>query len=228
MIDPRRPCVWLVDVTDEAFEALADTDLSTEEDRRRADSMADPARGRILLARHAAVRVLLGRQADCAPGEVRVVVAPGGKPVYVPIGRPDATPLAFSVAHTGDLFAVALGGARSLGLDVEQVRTVPRAEAIATRWFGAAEAGRLTGLSREQADAEFMRLWTAKEALAKRHGAGLRLMKGDVGELNIQAAIDANRLRYFKTAVGYAAALASSEVIEDIQILQPGEHEWTI
>ena len=105
---------------------------------------------------------------------------------------------------------------------------MPRAEAIATRWFGAAEAGRLTGLSREQVDVEFMRLWTAKEALAKRHGAGLRLMKGDVGELNIQAAIDANRLRYFKTAVGYAAALASSEVIEDIQILQPGEHEWTI
>jgi 4'-phosphopantetheinyl transferase len=228
MTDPRRPCVWLVDVTDEAFQRLADTDLPTEADRQRADSMADPARGRILLARRAALRVLLGRQADRAPGDVKVVVAPGGKPVYVPNGGQNTTPLAFSVAHTGDLFAVAVGGAKSLGLDVEQLRTVPRAEAIATRWFGAAEAGRLNGLSREQADSEFMRLWTAKEALAKRHGAGLRLMKGDVGELDIQVAMDENRLRYFKTAVGYAAALASSEVIEDIQVLRPGEHEWTI
>jgi len=231
MTDARRPDVWLVDVTDPAFQALADSDLPRPEDRARAEGMADPVRARVLLARRAALRIILARHTGRDAHSIRIVVAPGGKPVLVPdagTDGPGVPSAAFSVAHSGDLFAVAVGSATSLGLDVERLRTLSRARQIATRWFGAAEAARLDDVSEDALDAEFMRLWTAKEALAKRHGAGLRLMKGPVAELDIQVALEDGRLRHFHAADGYCAALASSEVVEDIQIIRPAEDEWTI
>jgi phosphopantetheinyl transferase len=226
--DPRRPEVWLADVTGPGFQALADTDLPRPEDRARATRMADAALGRVLLARRAALRVILARHLGREPSAIRVVVAPGGKPVLVPANdNVGGATVAFSVAHSGNLFAVAVGSARTLGLDVERVRTLSRALRIAERWFGAEEAERLAAVPLQDVDEAFMRLWTAKEALAKRHGAGLRLMKGPAVELDVQSACEEGRLAYLHVGDGYCAALASSEAVDDVQIIQPTDEAWT-
>ena len=84
MAEKRRPDVWLVDVTAESYQALADGDLPTEEDRARAGALADPDAGRRVLARRAALRVILSRYVGIEPSLLRIVRAPGGKPVLVP------------------------------------------------------------------------------------------------------------------------------------------------
>ena len=163
MAEKRRPDVWLVDVTAEPYQALADSDLPTEEDRARAGALADPDAGRRLLARRAALRVILSRYVGIEPSLLRIVRAPGGKPVLVPPRNgSEGTRPTFSVAHTGGLLAVAVGTSSSLGVDVELLRTVSRARAIADRWFGPDEAARLDDVAADEVEAEFMRLWTAK------------------------------------------------------------------
>ena len=225
-VAPGRPRVWVVDTTQPWFDALADSGFASDAERARAAAITHPALARALLARRSALRVLLARYLSCGPEEVRVVTAPGGKPVLVP-AEPYDRSIAFSAGHSGDLYCVALGESASVGLDVERLRAVPRARAIATRWFGAKEAATLDEVPDHRVEAEFMRLWTGKEALAKRHGAGLRLMRGDEGELDVHAELEKRRLQGFTPREGYLAALASTDVVDGIDVIEPGEDLWT-
>lgn len=217
--------VWLIDRRDPDFLALADSELPESADRARADALSNADSGRVLLARRSAVRIILARTLAIDPTAVRILTAPGGKPVAVTTsGRAPA----LSIAHSGDLIGVAVGAARSIGLDVERLRRVTKARQIAAKWFGAAEAARLDAVPDDDVVEEFMRLWTAKEALAKRHGAGLRLMRGRPGELDVGHALGEGRLRYLDVGQGYMAALASSEPLHDIRVIHPDRASWTI
>jgi hypothetical protein len=109
-------------------------------------------------------------------------------------------------------------------VDVEVERTVPRAIAIATRWFSDEEAAPLriaasTASEPEPGSEAFLRLWTAKEALAKRHSAGLRLLRRGRDELDVAGAVASRTLVHFVPRAGYVAALASTTVIDDVRIL---------
>jgi 4'-phosphopantetheinyl transferase len=211
-------------MADPAFAAAAERNLTSPAERVRAERILDPIRALRLLSRRATLRLVLARYVDVAPANLRIVTAPGGKPVLIP--GP-----AFSVAHSGDLFVVAVGSSGSIGVDVERLRPIPRAQSIAERWFGVSEVESLMAVSEGSRDLEFMRLWTAKESLAKRHGAGLRLMKGTAGgppvaELDVYSEIESGRLAYFHAGEGYLGALAGLERIEEVNLLRPGRGLW--
>jgi 4'-phosphopantetheinyl transferase len=224
-LDPRRPQIWVFDTTDAKFDGLADQGLASEQERERASTLSVPAAARKLLARRTAVRLVLARHCLCDPVDLRLVTAPGGKPVLLPSSADHRT-VSFSTGHSGDLYCIAIATSASVGIDVELLRSVTRAHSIARRWFGEAEARRLEAHSADVLDEEFMRMWTAKEALAKRHGAGLRLMRGREGELDIDAAEENHFLRFFEPGPGYSAAIASTEVIDDIDVTRAGGDVW--
>lgn len=244
--DPGALHVWIIDVTAPWYDALADSGLASEPERTRAAALTREDLARSLLARRAAVRCVLGRYLGCAADSVELVTAPGGKPVLVPRtpsgassggavagGRVTADAssgrtLAFSVGHSGDLCGIAIAAVRSVGFDVERRRAIPRADAIAQRWFAPSEAAALEGLDGEALEEGFMRLWTGKEALAKRHGAGLRLMmRGDTSELDTEAEASAGRLRWLGPRPGYHAAVASTQVVEGVTVVEPTDDSWT-
>ena len=226
-LDPRRPQIWVFNTTDSGFESLADQGLASEEERKRASTLGVPAAARNLLARRTAVRLVLGRHCSSDPVDLRFVTAPGGKPILLPSSA-DRRTVSFSTGHSGDLYCIAVATSASVGIDVELLRSVPRAQSIARRWFGETEARRLEADSADVLDVNFMRMWTAKEALAKRHGAGLRLMRGREGELDIAAAEAKSLLRFFEPRSGYSAAIASTEVIDDIEVIRAGDYVWII
>lgn len=238
-VEPGSPHVWLVQVESPAFLELGTrSDLVAEglvspEDEARAASFLDPAGGTKLRARRVILRIILGRYLECGAAEVGIVTAPGGKPVLLP-RSPGSSTHAFSVGHSGDLYAVAIGRCSSLGLDIEHLRSVPRAIAIADRWFGRAEAARLQSLDGDELDRVFMELWTDKEALAKRHGAGLRLMhgQGDTpevhSELDVERERSEGRLVRLLTPDRYVGAVASSEPLSSIDIVNEGDPRWII
>ena len=181
-----------------------------------------------MIARRSALRLLLARYVGLPPQALKIVTAPGGKPVLLPARESLMKTCAFSVCHSGDLYCVAVGSEESLGLDVERIREVSRAREIAARWFGPGEADRFSGLDGDDLMLEFMRMWTAKEALAKRHGAGLRLMRGDDVELDVDANAEWGRLRHFPPGDGYVGAIAATVPIEDVHIRCPEGDFWTI
>ena len=229
------PHVWLLDMSADWMDRLADSDVASEEERARARRMSASELERRLLARRSALRFVLGRYLDRPARAVRIVTAPGGKPVLLPGAvetdagrpRPGGRSLPFSVAHADDLYGIAVERRGSVGLDMEGRRRVPRAEAIARRWFAEEETRRLEGLEGDALHAAFLRVWTGKEALAKRHGAGLRLMmRGDVGELDTVRAHASGRLRWGSPQSDCLVAVACSEPLKDLRFVVPEDGGW--
>ncbi len=88
----------------------------------------------------------------------------------------------FSPTHTAGLVALAIGDCGPIGLDAEapRGRDISRLARAADRWFTPAENRRVqTAIQNRPQKAEevFLRVWTAKEALVKRTGAGLAGMR---------------------------------------------------
>ncbi|WFE53999.1 4'-phosphopantetheinyl transferase superfamily protein [Micromonospora sp. WMMD1155] len=81
--------------------------------------------------------------------------------------------LPVSVSRTAGLVVVAARRCGAVGVDVERIRPLP-ALALARRWFPPAESTWLTGRPEAGRAVDFLRLWTAKEAVGKTLGRGLR------------------------------------------------------
>ncbi|MDR1052017.1 MAG: 4'-phosphopantetheinyl transferase superfamily protein [Deltaproteobacteria bacterium] len=101
--------------------------------------------------------------------------------VFGPAGRPGLSPkklrdlgadrLSFSLSHSGDWVALAVGGPAPLGVDVEKRRREPVPPALMKRTLSPEELLALP----EPGPFAFIRVWTLKEALAKALGLGLTL-----------------------------------------------------
>ncbi|GGU65211.1 hypothetical protein GCM10010211_32910 [Streptomyces albospinus] len=102
-------------------------------------------------------------------GKLDIGHRPGGRPHL--IGAMTDTHI--SVSHGRGVVAVALSPAGPVGVDIEAVRPVP-ALALSRRYFPATESDWLGGLPAPDRAAAFLWLWTAKEAIGKARGAGLR------------------------------------------------------
>lgn len=76
-------------------------------------------------------------------------------------------------SHSGDALLLALGEGVQLGVDIERIRARPRALELAQRFFHPRETQWLHALDGAARDAQFIRLWCAKEALLKAHGHGI-------------------------------------------------------
>lgn len=78
-----------------------------------------------------------------------------------------------SVSRTAGVVVVAARTTGAVGVDVERIRPLP-ALALARRWFPPAESAWLTDRPEAGRAVDFLRLWTAKEAVGKTLGRGLR------------------------------------------------------
>ena len=106
----------------------------------------------------------------------RLTVSERGRP-YCPGAAFD-----FSPTHTKGLVAVAVCDCGRVGLDAEakRGREIGRLLRVTDRWFTGEEQEKIRRAQAEGADAAeemFLRVWTAKEALVKRTGAGLAGMR---------------------------------------------------
>jgi phosphopantetheinyl transferase len=209
---PSAIHLWLIDQEADEFLATAERIAPSPEDEARAACMKNEKAVRLFLAQRAALRLVLGRHLGRSAEEVRLIRLPGGKPALAPL--PGDSPLGFSLSHSGGCFALAVGVA-SLGVDIEAPRPVTHANAIAARWFLPEEHEALASGAGEDG---FLALWTAKEALAKRHGAGLRLLRPGVEDLAIAPEWCAGRLKPFRTPLGAIGTLAAGEPIAHISV----------
>lgn len=125
---------------------------------------AGPDDARWLLA--AAAAGLLGVD----PARVEVTTEPGGRPVV----RAAAGAAWVSLSHGPGMLAVAASLAGPVGIDVEGETVAPEVTELAGRWFTPAEADWLRDRPAASVTRDLLLLWTAKEALGKASGAGLR------------------------------------------------------
>lgn len=114
------------------------------------------------------LRRLLAARLDVRPEEVELVSGPRGKP-----GLPAGSGLTFNMARSGEVAVYAFSRDREIGVDVEELRDLPDADTIATRFFSRREVAAYLALNPSDKTAGFFNCWTRKEAFVKALGDGL-------------------------------------------------------
>lgn len=174
------------------------------------------------------LRVLLSRYLEKAPEELCFCNGSKGKPALFP-----PQPLQFNLSHSGLRAILAFAIGCEVGVDVEQTRTFPDMEAIATRFFCPDEVSDLARLPPELREQAFFRCWTRKEAYVKAIGDGLSAPL-DSFRVSLRPDEPTRFLRLangsvpwslynIETGVGYAAALAHPGPERALQITTTNE-----
>lgn len=123
------------------------------------------------LASHVALRERLAALAGGAPAALRFTADAHGKPRLA-----DAGDLQFNLSHSEDWALVGAGRGAPLGADIEWLRPVEEAAALARKHYTARERAAIDSAPDARSrDAVFLRVWTRKEACLKAVGLGLRL-----------------------------------------------------
>jgi 4'-phosphopantetheinyl transferase len=161
--------------------------LLDETERRRWTNCRRDADRERFLAGCVLAKAALARYAGLRPADVRFDRTCGqcGEPHGKPAVR-DINALEHSVAHSGDLVAVAVAG-HPVGVDVEQLDGRPHPlggdgdpDALARLVLSAAEQAFLAQVPPDGRARAFLIAWTRKEAVTKATGDGLRTPFGEV------------------------------------------------
>jgi 4'-phosphopantetheinyl transferase len=206
--------IWQVELDRLALHSERTLALSAEEQRRAERLYFERDRQRFV-GRRVALRMILAEYLDVRPNQVQIVVGADGKPVVVT----DRADIRFSCSHSSGSALVAISFGTDVGVDVERSRALPELDEMARlnysedEWL---ELQRMTGSARQH---DFFRLWTAKEAVLKATGDGLRrqldsvLLCGAHGPDSQVARIDGDASRrwlvaWFSPESGYVACVA--------------------
>jgi 4'-phosphopantetheinyl transferase len=122
------------------------------------------------IAAHATLRQLLAKRAALAPQDLEFTEGKYGKPALR-----NGAPCSFNLSHSDDEALVLIAAGGEIGVDVEVLRPVPDAQALAQRNFSAEEAAALVHTASPLRDSAFLAGWTRKEACLKAIGSGLSI-----------------------------------------------------
>ena len=193
--------------------------LLSDAERHRARRFAfDRDSSRFILAR-AHLRELLAVRLGVRAEAVEFEYGAHGKPA---LSRRFAdSDLYFNVSHCDDVAAYAFSCGHAIGIDVEAVREIGDADAIAAHHFSRRENATYRSLDPSERPLGFFNCWTRKEAVVKALGEGLS-MPLDGFDVTLAPGEPAKVLRIANTpgnsgwyleslcpAVGYVVAIAS-------------------
>jgi 4'-phosphopantetheinyl transferase len=172
-LGPGEVHVWRAPLLHPADRLAAFHALLSDAERERAARFRFPVHRDRFIAGRGIQRDVLSRYLGIPPAALRYRETAHGKPLLEP--APSLIDLRFNVSNAGDLalYAVTLG--REVGVDLEQVKTMPDARGVAERFFSATEVAFLQGLPPQEVEPAFFRCWTRKEAYVKAIGEGLSM-----------------------------------------------------
>jgi 4'-phosphopantetheinyl transferase len=189
------------------------------EERIRADTSTDPRDARRRAAASVLLRCVVASFVGQRPQEVTVT----RRCLHCrsPHGRPEVpgTRLWVSLSHAGDRVAVAVSAGGAVGVDVEAPRPRPLNRALLRRALTTAEQEHLLGVPRDRRKLEFLRAWTAKEAILKATGEGL---PGGLLRLELDLRTTPVRLR------SWAGSSARASAVRLVELDPGGAHVATL
>lgn len=197
----------------------ADVSVLDEHERQRAAKFVRDVDRHSYLSSHIALRYVLGRHLDTAPGQVRFVRedcpncgAPHGRPAVA------GHPVHFSLSHGGDLVLLGVAGA-PVGVDVEAVPKEQVAAELSTRLHPDEQC---EIASAEHPRLAFARVWTRKEAYLKGIGTGLsRSLSADyLGGAGLAELPEGWSVLDVPVPAGYAGAVAVRGPAPELRVLE--------
>lgn len=184
---PGEIHVWTLPLDPPPAEAAALAALLAPDEAARAARFRFERHRRRYAVGRGALRTLLGRYLDRPPRSVAFRYGPNDKPYVVDAGPGSGSGsgsgssesggggggLEFNLSNSEELAVVAFVAGDEVGADVEKLRPMPDALAIAERFFSAAERQVLAAVPEALREQAFFRAWTRKEAYLKAVGTGI-------------------------------------------------------
>lgn|GEM_PF-6638330 len=113
---------------------------------------------------------LSAKYLDCSEQTIVLGRLDSGKPY---IQSNNNKMLHLSMSHTAGFYACAFALNRAIGIDIESLHRLVRAESLAARYFSPQEAAIIAGANLHEQKLIFFRYWTLKEAVIKAQGLSL-------------------------------------------------------
>lgn len=175
---------------------------------------------------HAAWRIALATCLGSDPRDVPLVTTEDGQP------RLAGTALSTSLSHSGDMVAIAVCPAATVGVDIEQWPARIDLEALMPMFCTREEHAELAGLDTAQRARSLLELWTRKEALLKAFGVGLLTDPATTPAPSTRPLMPpASALHYppchtrnLRAGRNWIAALAAPSAVRDIRLHVLREH----
>lgn len=171
--------VWVLRLTETAAEPEEFYDsILAEDEIDRADKLRfKEHRLRFKIAR-GNLRLLLSKYLNKKPRQLWIKYGKYGKPYLSE--ESNKSKISFNLSHSQDTVLYAFTKEREVGIDVEHVRAVAKADKIVERFFSDEEKAFYKSQDRESKSEKFFKLWCAREAYSKAIGSGLNLPKDKI------------------------------------------------
>ncbi|MEM7053600.1 MAG: 4'-phosphopantetheinyl transferase superfamily protein [Pseudomonadota bacterium] len=114
------------------------------------------------------LRLLLGAYLGVPGRSIQMATNPSGKPALA--GDWANSGLSFNLSHAGDWLVIAVADSVAVGIDIESSQRSLRWRKLSRRYFSAAEADWLDAMDDVEGALQFLKHWTAREALIKAMG----------------------------------------------------------
>ncbi len=200
--------LWRVDLERVAARGVDDLPLTAEE-RERAARFVFERHRRWFTAARTALRRVLGTYLGVPAAEVPIIAPTHQRPTLATRASAIHGELDFNLSHSDALALIAVTRRAPLGVDVELLRPMKDALALAQRHFVGDEIGWVDVADAAARDRAFFTCWTRKEAVLKSTGAGLAVAPATV---RVGATPEPLQLRFDDPAGAVALQLVSFEV----------------
>lgn len=141
--------------------------LSVDEREYAAAFRNEKARRQYVISR-GMLRQLLSRYLGQPTTDIRFETEGDGKPVLA-----GTRGVEFNLSHSGEIVVYAVAASRPVGVDIERLRTMPRAADLAHRFLSPEESDTIAAAPPRQRDREFLSAWVKREAYAKARGTSI-------------------------------------------------------
>ncbi len=158
-------------------------ELLSAHERQRLERYTDPSARREFLICRGVLHLLLAFLSDADPVSVKIREEGNGKPQLEADGHKH--PLEFNLAHTDGLCLIACSQELEIGVDVERIQPLPELEDMARKYLAPLEMTQWRAAALSQRAELFCRFWSAKEALLKALGSGLRIPPAQVDTIEV-------------------------------------------
>lgn len=162
--------IWTAPLDVDAHEMDAMMSRLSSAERKRAAGVLEERAVRQYVVSRAMQREILAGYAGGSPADIQFGVVAMGKPT---LSRPNDIGIQFNTTHSGNLVIIAVTLNREVGVDVEEVRPVPRALQVSRRCFSEDEHRSLESLTESQLPRAFLSIWVKREGTAKARGDGV-------------------------------------------------------
>lgn len=212
--------IWRATIPNQIINIDEHMSILSFEEKERAERFHNQRDAYRFIWHHAALRQVLCQYLNLQPQEIVYKYSPLGKPDLMEAHNPHE--IRFNISHSGHILLIALTSNRQLGIDVEEVRSIPDMSRMVELYFSPSEIEWYMDLPEPEKQLAFFSTWTRKEAFLKAIGEGLQYppeqievsMDPDDVSPALKFLDDSQpdlgcRLLSFEPAEGYKAALAA-------------------